>query len=145
MVSVTFLTVCCQFDGSFSCRRCGGNFLRVDNLVSFCNCRCQVVVLKFETTYLQCDKMTDLMLGKHGQLSFSVCLLKILWSGWFFGEHLSMMCRNFLQRLVLTFELKEGLYHVMFLVRFLLFFRAFSCGGFCVNLWSYLLSVRAFW
>ena len=23
MVSVTFLTVCCQFDGSFSCRRCG--------------------------------------------------------------------------------------------------------------------------
>ena len=56
-----------------------------------------------------------------------------------------MMCRNFLQRLVLTFELKEGLYHVMFLVRFLLFFRAFSCGGFCVNLWSYMLSVRAFW
>ena len=59
-------------------------------------------------------------------ISFSVCLLKILWSGWFFGKHLSTMCRNFLPRLVLTFELKGGLYHVMFLVRFLLFFRAFS-------------------
>ena len=75
----------------------------------------------------------------------SVCLLKILWSGWFFGKHLSTMCRNFLPRLVLTFELKGGLYHVMFLVRFLLFFRAFSCGGLYVNLWSYPLSVRAFW
>lgn len=48
-------------------------------------------------------------------------------------------------RLVLTFELKGGFYHVMFLVRFLLFFRAFFCGGLCVNLWSYPLSVRAFW
>ena len=78
MVSVTFLKVCCQSYISFSCRRCGysglvdyiiligGIFLRVDNLVSFCNCRCQVVVLKFETTYLLCDKMTDFMLGMHG-------------------------------------------------------------------------------
>ena len=137
MVSVTFLKVCCQSYISFSCRRCGGIFLRVDNLVSFCNCRCQVVVLKFETTYLLCDKMTDFMLGMHGQLSFSVCLLKILWSGWFFGKHLPVMCRNFLPRLVLTFELKGGLYHVMFFVHFLLFFRAFSCGGLYVNLWSY--------
>ena len=55
------------------------------------------------------------------------------------------MCRNFLPRLVLTFELKGGLYHVMFLVRFLLFFGAFSCGGLYANLWSYPLSVRAFW
>ena len=107
---------------------------------------CCVGELKFERTYLLlCDEMTDFMLGMLEYLSFSVCLLKILWSGWFFGEHLSIMCRNFLPRLVLMFELKEGLYHVMFLVRFLLFFRAFSCGGFCVNLWSYLLAVRAFW
>ena len=34
---------------------------------------------------------------------------------------------------------------MMFLVRFLLFFGAFSCGGLYANLWSYPLSVRAFW
>ena len=56
MVSVTFLRVCCQSDVSLSCRRCGYSglvglhligdiFLRVDSLVSFCNCRCQVVGL----------------------------------------------------------------------------------------------------
>ena len=39
------------------------------------------------------------------------------------------MCRNFLPRLVLTFELKGGLYHVMFLLRFLLFFGVRSCKG----------------
>ena len=54
MVSVTFLKVCYQSDVSFSCRRCGysglvdihligGIFLRVDNLVSLCNCRYQFV------------------------------------------------------------------------------------------------------
>ena len=49
MVSVTFLNVCCQSYISFSCRHCGysglvdyiiligGIFLRVDNMVSFCN------------------------------------------------------------------------------------------------------------
>ena len=61
--------------------------------------------------------------------SVLVCLLKILWSGWFFGNNLSMTCRNLLPRLVLTLELKGGVYHIMFLVRFLLFFRPFSCGG----------------
>ena len=43
------------------------------------------------------------------------------------------MCRNFLARLVLTFEMKGGLYHVMFLVHFLLFFRACSCGGLYIH------------
>ena len=61
--------------------------------------------------------------------SVLVCLLKILWSGWFFGNHLSMTFRNLLPRLVLTFELRGGVYHMMFLVRCLFFFRAFSCGG----------------
>ena len=60
--------------------------------------------------------------------------VEILWNGWFFGKHLSTMCRNIQPRLVLTFELKGGLCHVMFLVRFLLFFRAFSRGGLYVNL-----------
>ena len=54
------------------------------------------------------------------------------------------MCRNILPRFVLTFELKGGLYHVMFLVRSLLFFGAYSCGGLYVSLWSYALYVRAF-
>ena len=67
-----------------------------------------------------------------------------MWSGWFFGKHLSMMCRNFLPRLVLTFELKGGLYPLRFLVHFLLFFRAFSCAGLYVNLWSYPLSFKSF-
>ena len=53
----------------------------------------------------------------------------MLWIGWFSGKHLSKMCRHFLPSLVLTFELKGELYHVMFLVRFLLFFRACSRGG----------------
>jgi len=66
-----------------------------------------------------------------------VCLLKILWSGWFFGKHLLTMCRNFLPRLVLTFEAKGGLYHVMFLVRFLLFLGGRSGEGLYVSLWSY--------
>ena len=42
--------------------------------------------LKFERTYLLCEEMTDFILGMHEQLSFSVCLLKILWSGWFFWK-----------------------------------------------------------
>ena len=33
---------------------------------------------------------------------------------------------------------------MIFPVRFLLFFRAFCCGGLHVNLWSFPLSVRAF-
>ena len=62
------------------------------------------------------------------------------------GGFLESICRRCAEIfLVLTFELKGGLYHVMFRVRFLLFFRAFSCGGLYVNLWSYPLSVRAFW
>ena len=44
-------------------------------------------------------------------------------------------------RFVQTFELKGGLYHVMFLVRSLLFFGAYSCGGLYVSLWSYALYV----
>ena len=55
------------------------------------------------------------------------------------------MCRNFLPRLVLTFELNGGLYHVTFLLRFVLFFGAHSCEGLYVSLWSYPLSLRAFW
>ena len=56
MIFVMFLKVCCQSDVSFSSCRCGysglvdyiligGIFLRVDNLVSFCNCRCLVVAV----------------------------------------------------------------------------------------------------
>ena len=41
--------------------------------------------------------------------SFSVCLLKILCSGWYFGKHLMMMPKDFLPRFVLTFESHEGL------------------------------------
>ena len=80
---------------------------------------CCVGVFVNERTCLLCDEMIDFMFGMHELLSLSVCLLKILWSGWFFGKNLSTMCRNFLPRLVLTFEAKGGLYHVMFLVRFL--------------------------
>ena len=41
--------------------------------------------------------------------SFSVCLLKILCSGWYFGKHLMMMPKDFLPRFVLTFESHQGL------------------------------------
>ena len=41
--------------------------------------------------------------------SFSVCLLKILCSGWYFEKHLMMMPKDFLPRFVLTFESHEGL------------------------------------
>ena len=41
--------------------------------------------------------------------SFSVCLLKILCSRWYFGKHLMMMPKDFLPRFVLTFESHEGL------------------------------------
>ena len=41
--------------------------------------------------------------------SFSVCLLKILCSGWYFGKHLMMMSKDFLPRFILTFESHEGL------------------------------------
>ena len=55
------------------------------------------------------------------------------------------MCRKFLPRLVLTFELKGVLYHVMLLFRFLFFFGVRSCEGLYVSLWSYPLTLRAFW
>ena len=41
--------------------------------------------------------------------SLSVCLLKILCSGWYFGKHLMVMSKDFLPRFILTFESHEGL------------------------------------
>ena len=63
---------------------------------------------------------------------FRECLLKILQSGWFFWRHLMTMRRNFLPRLVLTLELKGGLYHVMSLFLSVLVFGMGS--GLYVNL-----------
>ena len=47
--------------------------------------------------------------------------------------------------LTVTFEAKVGLYHVMFLVRFLLFLGGGSGEGLYVSLWSYPLSLSACW
>ena len=86
----------------------------------------------------------DLMLGMHEKFSFR-CLLKILWSGWFFGKHLSTMCRKFLPRLVLTLK-REGC--ALSWSFFLLFLGAGSGAGkdhMYVSLWGYPLSLSACW
>ena len=41
-----------------------------------------------------CDAIMVFMSGMHEKLSFSVCLLKILFNGWFLRKHLSTMDKN---------------------------------------------------
>ena len=47
-----------------------------------------------------------------------MCLLKILFSGWFLGKHLLTAFRNFRPMLVFRFAFHGGLYQVMFLFLF---------------------------
>ena len=61
-----------------------------------------------------CDLRSSAIIWKP---ALSVCLLKILFNGWFLGKHLSMTSRYFLPRLVLTLLSHGGLYQVIFLFR----------------------------
>ena len=65
-----------------------------------------------ERIFLLWDDIMVFMFGMQEKLRFSVCLLKILCSGWSFGRHLVMMPKIFPHRFVLKFESHGGLYHV---------------------------------
>ena len=54
--------------------------------------------------------MMVFMFGLHEYLS--LCLLKVLFNGWFLGKQLSTMDKNLFPSLVFKFEFHRGLYHI---------------------------------
>ena len=84
----------------------------------------EVTAVFDERIFLLWDDIMVFTFGMQEKLSFSVCLLKILCSGWSFGRHLVMMPKTFPHRFVLKFESHGGLYHVtgFYLLLFLFLF-----------------------
>ena len=130
MVSIPFFEIRSESHIVFRCRFCGN--CRLINHVFFHTlslqwaiwlilqlhvrscCESAAVALSWASMISLCDEMKAFMFSMHEQLSLRVCLLKILFDGWFFGKHLSTMSRNFLPRLVLTLLSHGGLYQVIF-------------------------------
>ena len=64
----------------------------------------EVTAVFDERIFLLWDDIMVFTFGMQEKLSYSVCLLKILCSGWSFGKHLVIMPKTFPHRFVLKFE-----------------------------------------